>query len=80
VKFQITNPKKLPGDIENIEDSEQLINFAHMFWSRAAQALAPRVGYWDLRFIWNLVLGIWNFYMDLFKGCGLTGENISGII
>ena len=32
-----------------------------LFWSRAAQALAPRVGYFDLEFIWNLVLVIWIF-------------------
>ena len=32
-----------------------------MFWSRAAQALAPRVEYWNLRFICNLVLGICDF-------------------
>jgi len=31
------------------------------FWSRAAQALAPRVEYWNLRFICNLVLGICDF-------------------
>ena len=42
------------------------------FWSRAAQALAPRVEYWNLRparsglamaggFICNLVLGIYDF-------------------
>jgi hypothetical protein len=31
------------------------------FRSRAAQALAPRVGYFDLEFIWNLVLVIWIF-------------------
>jgi hypothetical protein len=31
------------------------------FRSRAAQALAPRVGYYDLEFIWNLVLVIWIF-------------------
>jgi hypothetical protein len=30
-------------------------------WSRAAQALAPRVEYWNLKFIWNLVLGICDF-------------------
>jgi hypothetical protein len=33
-----------------------------MFWSRAAQALAPRVEYCNLKFVWNLVLEIWNFY------------------
>jgi hypothetical protein len=31
------------------------------FWSRAAQALAPRVEYWNLRFICNLVLVICDF-------------------
>jgi hypothetical protein len=31
------------------------------FWSRAAQALATRVEYWNLRFIWDLVLGICDF-------------------
>jgi hypothetical protein len=31
------------------------------FWSRAAQALAPRVEYWNLRFIWDLVLVICDF-------------------
>ena len=31
------------------------------FWSRAAQALAPRVEYWNLEFIWNLVIGICDF-------------------
>ena len=34
-----------------------------LFRSRAAQALAPRVEYWNLRFIWNLVLGIWDLYI-----------------
>jgi len=28
------------------------------FWSRGAQALAPRVEYWNLRFICYLMLGI----------------------
>ena len=31
------------------------------FWSRAAQALAPRVEVWDLEFICNLALGICDF-------------------
>jgi len=42
--------KKFPSVIEIIEDGKQFISFAPMFWSRAAQALAPRVGYWNLRF------------------------------
>lgn len=28
------------------------------FRSRAAQALAPRVGFWNLRFVWDLMLEI----------------------
>jgi len=31
------------------------------FWSRAAQALAPRVEYWNLSFVCYLVLGICTF-------------------
>ena len=50
-------------------------NIATIIWSRAAQALAPRVEYWpatssvelNLRFIWNLVLGIWDFIGFLIK-------------
>jgi len=36
------------------------------FWSRAAQALAPRVGYCDLEFVCNLVLVIWIFAIEQF--------------
>jgi hypothetical protein len=39
----------------------QTISHTVRFWSRAAQALAPRVEYWNLRFICNLVLGICDF-------------------
>jgi hypothetical protein len=36
------------------------------FWSRAAQALAPRVGYCDLEFVCDLVLVIWIFIIAQF--------------
>jgi hypothetical protein len=29
-----------------------------MFWSRVAQALAPRVGIWDFDIVWNLSIVI----------------------
>jgi hypothetical protein len=32
-----------------------------MFWSRAAQALAPRVGILDFDIVWNLSIVIWDF-------------------
>ena len=32
-----------------------------MFWSRVAQALAPRVGIWDFDIVWNLSIVIWDF-------------------
>jgi hypothetical protein len=34
-----------------------------MFQSRAAQALAPRVGYWNLDIVWSLSIGIWDFLL-----------------
>ena len=40
--------------ITKLEKSKQ-------FRSRAAQALASRVSIWNLRFVWNLMLGIWDF-------------------
>ena len=43
------------------------LQFCRMFWSRAAQALAPRVEYCALEFIWNLVPVIWNFTIRLVK-------------
>jgi len=36
------------------------------FWSRATQALAPRVGYCDLEFVCDLVLVIWIFIIAQF--------------
>jgi hypothetical protein len=39
----------------------QTMSRSGKFWSRAAQALAPRVEYWNLKFICNLVLVICDF-------------------
>jgi hypothetical protein len=39
----------------------QTMSCHEMFWSRAAQELAPRVGHWNLKFICNLMLGFWTF-------------------
>ena len=32
-----------------------------MFWSRAAQALAPRVGIWNFDIVCHLSIVIWSF-------------------
>jgi len=32
-----------------------------MFWSRAAQALAPRVGIWNFDIVCHLSIVIWDF-------------------
>jgi hypothetical protein len=48
--------------ISNNRNSKfQTLFLPERFWSRAAQALAPRVEYWDFGFICNLVLGICDF-------------------
>ncbi len=46
------------------------------FWSRAAQALAPRVEYCDLEIICNLVLVIWD--LNYFGACnlGFSGQSL----
>jgi len=59
-KLQISNHKY--QTISNDRNSKfQTMFRPERFWSRAAQALAPRVEYWNLRFICNLVLGICDF-------------------
>ncbi len=64
LKFQITNTKYQKNSNDRNSKS-QTMSRPKRFWSRAAQALAPRVEYWNLRparsclamaggFIWNL--------------------------
>jgi hypothetical protein len=68
IKFQITNIKYQTNNTDR-NSKTQTMSRPGRFWSRAAQALAPRVEYWDLRFICNLlarrlfcgVLGICDF-------------------
>jgi len=58
-KHQMTNKSQMP--ISNDQNlTRQDIVCILDFWSRAAQAFAPRVEYWNLRFICHLVLGIWD--------------------
>ncbi len=42
-------------------DPIDIVQIPKMFWSRAAQALAPRVGISDLDIIWGLGFEIWDF-------------------
>jgi len=59
-KFQITSIKYQTNN--NDRNSKiQTMSQPGRFWSRAAQALAPRVEYWNLKIICNLVLGICDF-------------------
>jgi len=60
---QFRGPGKTSQKVKKptIAISDGAVLIVTLVWSRAAQALAPRVDYWNLRFIWNLVLGIWDF-------------------
>jgi hypothetical protein len=59
--IEIQNSKQ----IECLRDIESGIE---MFWSRAAQALAPRVGIWNFDIVWNLSIVIWDFSAVFAKG------------
>jgi hypothetical protein len=61
LKFQIASTKYQKKS--NDQNSKiQTISGSGSCWSRAAQALAPRVEHWNLRFVCNLMLGIFDLF------------------